>query len=137
GDHPQPDPLTPGQGAQLAILLVEILPASLDLTDVGAKQDAGYQEPGDREEDERERPAHREPVDEAHLLAEGLPDIGYGVPVGRRADDGGDPPDRRRVRDAEQEAGGEVALGHAILRYPAGFLQAGAGTRAQHQVDDA
>ena len=49
---------SPGaKGAQLAILLVEVLLAALDFADVSAKQDTRNQQPGDRQEDKRKRSA--------------------------------------------------------------------------------
>jgi hypothetical protein len=59
------------------------------------------------------------------------------MPLGGDPMMGRHPADRGRVRDAQQQAGGEVALRNAILGNPPGFLEAGAGTAAQYQVDDA
>ncbi len=41
------------------------------------------------------------------------------------------------VTQAEQQAGGEVALGHPLLGNPAGLLQADAGAGPQEEVNDA
>src|SRR5262249_13769503 len=83
GKDCQHDLLAWGEGAQLAILLVKVLPTALDFADVGAKQDTRNQQPGDRQEDERKRSAHQQPVEETHFLAECLLDVAHGDAVRR------------------------------------------------------
>ena len=129
--------LATGEGTQLAILLVKVLPATFDFADVGAKQDARNQQPGNRQEQERKRSAYQQPVEKTYFLAECLLDVAHGDAVGWRTDDSRNAADRCRVGDAEQQASGEVAFRHAVLRYPPGFLQAGANTAVQYQVDNA